>query len=116
MQVNKQCLLCAKPLLGRADKKFCDELCRNTHNNIITSQARIGMRSAQSILARNRKILREIVGDDTLKKVSLSTLISKGYHFDYLTCLKTTNYGEINKYCFEFNLKEISNEMIEIIR
>ena len=116
MQENKLCLLCTKPLLGRSDKKFCSEFCRNTLNNKVTSQSRLGMRSAQSILSRNRKILREIIGDDLIKKVPQATLISMGYHFDYLTCMKITQKGEINKYCFEFNIRELSDEMIEIFR
>jgi hypothetical protein len=116
MQDNRKCLLCNKPLIGRADKKFCDETCRNTFNNKITSQSRLGMRSAQSILSRNRKILHDLLGNETRKSVNLSILLSKGYHFDYLTCVKKSQSGELSKYCFEFGLRELDNEIILIER
>ena len=31
---SRECLNCKKPLIGRADKKFCDKQCRNEFNNI----------------------------------------------------------------------------------
>lgn len=116
MQDNRKCLLCHKALIGRADKKFCDETCRNTYNNKITSQSRMGMRSAQSILTRNRKILHELLGNESKKSVNLAMLLSKGYHLDYLTCIKTAQNGRLSKFCFEFGLRELDNEMILIER
>lgn len=116
MSEHKNCVLCGKALLGRADKKYCGEYCRNTYNNKLNKQSNMAMRSAQHILSKNRKILREIVGESKVAKIHPSVLIDKGYHFDYLTCIRKYNGGEEHKYCFEFTIREISTDVIEIIR
>lgn len=33
--MDRSCLDCGKALVGRADKKFCDDSCRNNYNNRI---------------------------------------------------------------------------------
>jgi len=30
---ERYCLECGEPLIGRSDKKFCDDQCRNAYNN-----------------------------------------------------------------------------------
>jgi len=47
------CLACNEPLMGRSDKKFCDDQCRNDYNNKLNSDENNFMR-------KNRKILKAI--------------------------------------------------------
>ena len=35
----KTCLECGEPILGRSDKKFCSDLCRNAYNNKANSDS-----------------------------------------------------------------------------
>lgn len=116
MSEQKNCMLCGKHLLGRTDKKYCGNYCRNTYNNKVNRQSKLAMQTAQNILSRNRRILREVIGESKITQIHTSVLLSKGYHFDYLTCVRKSSRGEEHKYCYEFNIREITPEMIEIIR
>lgn len=31
--MDKKCLECGEKIVGRADKKFCNDYCRNAYNN-----------------------------------------------------------------------------------
>lgn len=116
MSAHKTCMLCEKPLLGRTDKKYCSDFCRNTYNNKVNRQSKLAMQTAQSILSRNRRILREVLGESKITQIHTSVLLSKGYHFDYLTCIRKSKRGEEHKYCYEFNIREITPDVIEIIQ
>ena len=35
--MEKKCLECESPLVGRVDKKFCSDYCRNSYNNKINT-------------------------------------------------------------------------------
>jgi hypothetical protein len=45
---------------GRADKKFCNDLCRNNYNNQLNSNSYNLVRNINNILRRNRRIIEEL--------------------------------------------------------
>lgn len=115
MSSNK-CLLCEKVLKGRADKKFCDEQCRNQYNNSINSDTSAEMRAIQNILRKNRRILEENLGANDKIKKSLKKLTDAGYKPDYLTQLYTTKTGSQYRYCFEYGCMLLEEEMVLIVK
>jgi hypothetical protein len=58
--VNRTCKYCEKPLRGRIDKKFCDDLCRNYYHNRFKMYDQRRVREVNAILYRNLKILRSL--------------------------------------------------------
>ena len=38
--MEKVCLECGDKLVGRSDKKFCSDYCRNAHNNTINTDSK----------------------------------------------------------------------------
>jgi len=57
MENERRCLDCQEPLKGRADKKFCNDLCRNNYNNRLKSESNNLVRRINGILRKNRNIL-----------------------------------------------------------
>ncbi|WP_315824342.1 hypothetical protein [Paraflavitalea speifideaquila] len=55
----RNCPACGKPVKGRADKRFCDDYCRNNYNNQLNSDSVNYVRNVNNILRRNRRILEE---------------------------------------------------------
>ena len=51
------CLECGEPLLGRSDKKFCNEECRNAYHSHRRSEARQRRHSTMMVLSSNYSIL-----------------------------------------------------------
>ena len=50
---ERKCLYCGEPLIGRIDKKFCCDSCRNSYNYEKTHQQTNLIRNVNAILARN---------------------------------------------------------------
>src|SRR5690625_6552269 len=57
---ERRCLFCKKPVMGRADKKFCDSDCRSSHYNQLHRASNNFIRKINRRLTRNRRILKEL--------------------------------------------------------
>ena len=57
---ERKCLYCGEPLIGRVDKKFCCDSCRNSYNYEKTHKQVNVIRKINGILARNHNILTEL--------------------------------------------------------
>ena len=89
---EKLCLECGDPILGRSDKKFCSDQCRNTFNNRMNSDATNLVRNINNALRKNRRIL-EFFNPEGKAKVHKDKLMEKGFSFKYLTNSYTTQKG-----------------------
>lgn len=99
--MNRFCLDCNSQIKGRADKKFCDDQCRNNYNNKRKSEDDESIRKINQILNKNRKLLREETdsGNSRVKKDNLS---KKGFDFDYHTHYYLDPTGSVYVFCYEY--------------
>ena len=91
---ERKCLYCGEPLIGRLDKKFCCDSCRNSYNYEKTHKQINVVRKINGILARNRNILEEL----NPKGKGFATrqqLKEKGFDFRYFTHLYKTKNGSV---------------------
>jgi hypothetical protein len=111
---KKHCIECKRPLLGRADKRFCDDVCRNSFNNRRNSETSNYMRVVNNALRKNRKILEEIyLGKPTL--IDRWQLLERGYSFAFCTGMEWKKKGMIF-YCYEYLIMVINEEKVSIRR
>lgn len=103
--IAKPCPNCGQPVLGRSDKKFCDDYCRNTHNNKQNSDVTNHVRNINNILRRNRRILCELLAAHHAK-VPEKVLIYAGYNFKYYTHASTCKSGEHTYYCYDYGYRQ----------
>ncbi len=116
---NRACQTCGNPLRGRADKKFCNDYCRNQFNNELKSRDYYSplIRSINNSLQRNRKILAGILGDEgETARISRETLLRQGFHFKYLTHTRTTRNGRHYYYCYEYGYVPLANDSFLIVK
>ncbi|HMP86534.1 MAG TPA: hypothetical protein PKE63_04610, partial [Lacibacter sp.] len=102
---EKNCRQCSKPLRGRCDKKFCDDYCRNSYNNLLRTDTGTTnrIRNINNSLARNRRILRELLpADGGMTKVHHDKLVLLGFHFKYHTHRYTNKKGQDYLFCYEY--------------
>ncbi len=99
--MENTCLECGEKLVGRADKKFCGDYCRNAYNNRQNRDANNLMRNVHNLLRRNYRILKKLnpTGKTTLSR---SRLLQEGFDFDFVTNLYTTRKGDT--YFFVYDL------------
>ncbi len=104
----KQCQECKRKLMGRADKKFCSDQCRTTHNNRLNSDRNKLMRNINNLLRRNRRIL-ESLNPKGKTKVSKTRLLEEGFKFNYFTNEWTTGKGKLYRYVYDYGYTKIND-------
>lgn len=82
------CLECGEKIIGRSDKKFCNDACRNAYNNKQNKDSNNLMRNVNNKLRKNYRILSE-VNTDGKTKISRTKLDGLGFDFEYFTNLKS---------------------------
>jgi predicted nucleic acid-binding Zn ribbon protein len=75
------CLECGESLIGRSDKKFCSDQCRNTYNNRLRKDLNNTMRNINNILRKNRRILNKY-NPHGMSKFQKKLLLDAGFDFD----------------------------------
>jgi len=97
----KKCPECGDLIIGRADKKFCSDQCRNSFNNNLNSDTSNFVRNINNILRKNRRILQEQNKQSGKTMVNKDTLLSNGFNFTYHTHIYKTKKGDTYKFCYE---------------
>jgi hypothetical protein len=107
----KNCLACNRELNGRADKKFCNDWCRNSYNNQLKLQESIHLRQINNLLRRNRRILQDLIppGLDTAH-TTRKRLLEKGFLFEYLTHTQPTRKGDVYYFCYDYGYLPLESD------
>ncbi|CAA9484679.1 MAG: hypothetical protein AVDCRST_MAG96-1193 [uncultured Segetibacter sp.] len=115
--VNKNCLECNKILKGRIDKKFCDDLCRNSYNNKLNSDSNAYVRNINNILRRNRRTLEETLPAlDEMVKITKQKMLEKGFQFKYFTHTYTNKKGNIYYFCYEYGYLLLEGDWLLVVK
>lgn len=109
------CPECGEGFQGRSDKKFCSDLCRNSHNNKLNSDSTNYIRNINNILRKNRRIIEELLPEETAK-VSQQKLIDKGFNFNYHTNITTTKNGKTYIFCYEYGYLPIEGNYYLLVK
>ena len=114
MTTPRTCLDCGKVLHGRADKKFCNDVCRNNYNNQLNSDTYNLVRNINNILRRNRRILEEL--NPTGKtKTTREKLLLKGFDFEYFTSQYQTQTGARYLFWYDYGYMPLDNDEVLLV-
>lgn len=108
------CRNCEKPLRGRIDKKFCDDRCRNLFNNQKRNGNDKRARYINSILNKNRRILRDLYKARRFR-VKKATLLQLGFLFSYHTHRFRVQRGKICACYYDFGLIPTLGESYKLV-
>lgn len=116
IQENKRlCPVCGDPIIGRADKKFCSDQCRNTYNNQRYSAQSTLVRKVNRVLMKNYNILIDL--NKTGKtKVKRTKLLQEGFDFSYYTSTYKTQKGDVYNLVYDQGYLSLSNELFLLIK
>ncbi len=101
--------------MGRIDKKFCSDTCRNTFNNRINSDTNSFIRNTNNQLRKNRRILEELCPDEKAKS-SKANLLSKGFDFNLFTSIRTTQKGSVYYFLYDYGYLALENDYYLIVK
>lgn len=113
---EKTCLECHNPIKGRADKRFCDDACRNAYNNRLNSDQNNYVRTINNALRKNRRVLHSFLGDEKMVKVRKDKLISEGLRLEYHTHVLNTSKGQSYIFCYEYGYLPLENDIFLIVK
>ena len=111
----KNCPECGEHIKGRADKKFCSDLCRNSFNNKLNSDTVNHVRNINNILRKNRRVLENLIPDQTAKTTK-TKLNQKGFNFQYYTNAYTTKKGVTYYFCYEYGYLPLENDIYFLVK
>jgi predicted nucleic acid-binding Zn ribbon protein len=111
----KSCLECGEKIIGREDKKFCSDGCRNTYNNKINKDSNNLMRNVNNKLRRNYRILCEL-NKDGKSKTSRTKLLNKGFDFEYFTNILQTKTGNTYYFLYDQGYMVLENDYYMLVK
>ncbi|MBL4594043.1 MAG: hypothetical protein JKX68_09535 [Flavobacteriales bacterium] len=112
---KQKCLECSEPFVGRVDKKFCSDYCRNAHNNKVNKDSKNLIRNINNRLRKNWRILEELNPNGKCT-VSKKKLDMNGFDFNYITEVYTTKVGKIYYFCYDQGYSALEKEMFMLVK
>jgi len=113
--MNKTCLECGEKIVGREDKKFCSDGCRNAYNNKMNKDQNNLMRNINNKLRKNYRILCALNANDKTK-TSRTKLIAKGFDFDFFTSIYKTKNGNTYYFLYDQGYMILENDEFVLVK
>lgn len=113
--MNKACLECGEKIVGREDKKFCSDGCRNTYNNKINKDSTNFMRNINNKLRKNYRVLSEI-NTEGKSKTTRAKLLSKGFDFEFFTNILETKTGNTYFFVYDQGYRALEDDFYMLVK
>ncbi|CAA9195072.1 hypothetical protein ACHRVW_01040 [Flavobacterium collinsii] len=111
----KTCLECSEKIVGREDKKFCSDSCRNAYNNKINKDSTNFMRNVNNKLRKNYRILSEL-NTEGKSKATRDKMINKGFDFDFFTNILQTKTGNTYYFLYDQGYRSLDNDYFMLVK
>jgi len=113
--MEKLCPECGDKIIGRADKKFCSDACRNSHNNELNKDSKNLIRNINNRLRKNYRIL-ETLNPSDKTKTTKEKLLRHGFSFEFFTSTYTTKAGAVYFYLYDQGYLALENDFYLIVK
>lgn len=113
--MTKVCLECGDKIVGREDKKFCSDGCRNAYNNKINKDHTNLMRTINNKLRKNYRVLCDLNPDDKTK-TTRTKLLAKGFDFEFFTSIYTTKTGNTYYFLYDQGYMSVENDGFVLVK
>lgn len=110
-----ECLECGEKIIGRSDKKFCNDACRNAYNNKQNKDSTNLMRNVNNKLRKNHRILEEL-NIEGKTKVSKAKLDGLGFDFNFFTNIKVYKNGSEYKFIYDQGYKMLEDNYFLLVK
>jgi hypothetical protein len=111
----RTCLECSEKLVGREDKKFCSDSCRNAYNNKINKDTNNFMRNVNNKLRKNYRILSEL-NSEGKSKTTRDKMLNKGFDFDFFTNILQTKTGNTYYFLYDQGYRSLDNDYFMLVK
>lgn len=112
---KRVCPECGEPIIGRIDKVFCSDACRNLYHNREHGDVNNYIRRVNRIIKKNRSIMAEL-NPDGKTKVHRNQLANRSFDFKHFTSIYTTKKGTVYYFCYEYGYLPLENDYFALVR
>lgn len=113
--MDRACPECGNKIIGRADKIFCSDGCRNSHNNTLNKDQSNLIRNLNNRLRKNYRILEKSNAKDKTK-IKKETLLKHGFNFKFFTGQYITKTGSVYYYVYNQGYLELDNDWYLLVK
>ncbi|AUS04771.1 hypothetical protein [Pseudotamlana carrageenivorans] len=113
--MNKKCLECGDKIVGRIDKKFCCDACRNAYNNRVNKDSKNLIRNTNNRLRKNYRIL-ESLNPSQKTKTSRAKLVEAGFDFNYFTSIYRTKANTVYYFVYDQGYLPLDNDFYALVK
>jgi len=110
-RITRPCKDCGKPIdlsVGRRDRQFCNETCKNRYHNKQAFEEAKEARRINKILKKNRDILKKMAARKDSGEIPREKLLRAGFDFNYYTHHKVTvHYNHQYTICYDYGYRAI---------
>ncbi len=111
------CFSCNRPVKGRADKKFCNDYCRNNYNNRLKANTNNCIRNINNALLKNRRILESFLQEgEKMGKTGRTQMLERGFVFNYFTHRHINKTGSVYFFCYDLGYLCLGNDKYLIVK
>jgi len=113
--MQRKCPECGDKIIGRADKKFCSDSCRNAHNNRLNKDNSKLLRNTNNRLRKNYRILQALNPKKTTK-CPKAMLTERGFDFNLFTSIYTTKAGTTYFFVYDQGYLPLEGDFYALVR
>ncbi len=113
--MQRECPVCSDKIIGRTDKKFCSDYCRNAYNNQLNKDSKNLVRNINNLLRKNYRILGELNPKDKTKTTK-TKLIAKGFDFNHFTSIYVTKTGNTYYFIYDQGYLPLENDFYALVK
>ena len=114
--MQKECPECEAKIIGRVDKKFCSDYCRNAYHNKLNKDSKNLVRNINNRLRKNYRILSSFSLKEGKTSTTKTRLLDKGFDFEFITNLYTTKKGATYYFVYDLGYLPLDNDYYMIVK
>ena len=114
--LKKKCEECSREIVGRTDKKFCSDYCRNAYHKKLNKDTNNLIRNTNNRLRKNYRILESFPLKDGKTTTPKTKLTDKGFDFEHITSIYTTKKGTVYYFVYDLGYLPLDNDFIMIVK
>lgn len=113
---KKECPECGTKIIGRTDKKFCSDYCRNAYHNKLNKDSKNLIRNINNRLRKNYRILDSFPLREGKTTTTRTKLMDKGFDFEFFTNIYTTKKGTAYFFVYDLGYLPLDNDYYMIVK
>ena len=113
--MEKNCPECGEKIIGRTDKKFCSDYCRNAYHNKANKDSTKLIRNTNNLLRKNYRILEELNPNEKTS-VPRTKLLARGFNFEFFTSIYITKTGKQYFFVYDQGYLKLENDFYALVR